>query len=313
MIIQNLKNKLKDKFTKKFIIIFLLFLLLIFFLLKNEFIYNVINYIQNYLNYYIDKYLNGIVADLAYNSQSLIYVENDVKNVASSLFLYVITFGQNLYFIIVIGIILIIFNKVSNEYYSEIYQNGIVNKITRINMKKYLNTNILINSIYYGLIFIIPKILYLLILSFFFPVGVSHTHFIDYASYLSQAFLYNAYALNPYIMIFLDLVLTFLFGIIIYYISLIIVSSIKNKLMSYFIFIVVIIMLSIITTLLPTFLFNKVAFIFYNSIFVYFSQTLKYEINVNNIYTPIYILFILTVLIGVIAKISLKNGIKRNL
>ena len=88
-----IKAKLKEKSSKYIIFSIFLIFILSFLSIKNEFFYNVINYFDYYLSYYISKYLNGNINNLIIDGKILIYIENDVQNIMSSLYLYVLSFG----------------------------------------------------------------------------------------------------------------------------------------------------------------------------------------------------------------------------
>ncbi len=305
-----LKNKIKSKFTILFILMIFLVLLLIFMSIKGEFFYNVIKYIPTYVKYYVNEYLGGSPKYLfSINNDIILYVESDVKNIFSSLYLYVATFSNIFYFVFVIIAILLIFNKICNNYSCEFYKSACISKITRIGKTKYINKFLLSDSFYYGFILLAPKVLYFVILSLFFPVGYSYTHYISEVSFLDSAYLYNAYSINPFLMVGLDFLMTFLFGIVIYFISLSIVALVKNKPLSYFVFVITNGLFSI----LPYVLFQHVPFIFYNSIYCFYSQILFFDSSVTNVFLPIYIIFILSIVMGIISKFLFKRAIKVNI
>lgn len=303
-----LKNKFKSKFTLIFIGIMFGSFLLIFLSIKNELFYKVINYIPTYVAYYVDKYLNGNINLLFLNNNILLYVENDVENILSALYIYVVTFSSYIYNFIIIALSILTFRKIYNNYNCEIYKKANVSKILRIGVKKYVNKSIISDSLYYGMLFALPKMIYLIVLLIFFPIGISHNHYIFDASFVSLPFLYSAYNLNAFIVILLDLIMAFFFGIIIYLISLIIASFIKNKPLSYFIFIIVLAILSIIPLL-----FNGVPFIFYHSIYTYFNYAFLSNYDTINLFIPIYIIIIFCFVLFIIAKIIYSNMVRNNL
>lgn len=304
---RELKHKLNNKFTLTVLCASLLTFLTIFFVIKSEFFYSSINYITNYLDYYIAKYLNGNASDLLVDGKILLYIESDLSNIFSSLYIYVVSFGSIIFKIYSFIIPFVIFYKINSFIHSEIYNKFSISKITRIGMKKYINNTIVVNGIYSGLLLLIPRLIYLLILFIFFPIGISSTHYIDYSSFITPSFLYVGYSFNPFVLILIDLIMAFIYGVILSYISTIIVSFIKNKSLSYIIYLFSLGILSI----LPM-LFKKAPFIFYNSLFNYIDQS-KITPTTANIFIPIIILLLLSLLCYILAKIIFKKGVEKNL
>lgn len=304
MILRNIINKLKNKKFKIIIIFSFLVYLLLYFLIKNEFFYNATQYTTTYLNYYIKTYLSNVANDLILDNGIIMYIESDVQNIFSSLFLYAVSFNNKIYTIFSIIMTLYIFYYISSIFYNDVFDNGAISKVFRIGEKKYLNETIITNSIYCGLLFLIPKILYFILLSVFFPNGVSYVHFLGDTSFLSEKFLYVAYNCSPMIMICFDFAITFLYGIIVSLISLIIVSLIKNKSLSYIAFIFFISFISILQIIL-----NLSPLIFYNSIYNYFNfyNTISLELNV---YEPLIISVILSFALYLITKYTLRYRIR---
>ena len=304
MILRNIINKLKNKKFKIIIIFSFLVYLLLYFLIKNEFFYNATQYTTTYLNYYIKTYLSNVANALILDNGIIMYIESDVQNIFSSLFLYAVSFNNKIYTIFSIIMTLYIFYYISSIFYNDVFDNGAISKVFRIGEKKYLNETIITNSIYCGLLFLIPKILYFILLSVFFPNGVSYVHFLGDTSFLSEKFLYVAYNCSPMIMICFDFAITFLYGIIVSLISLIIVSLIKNKSLSYIAFIFFISFISILQIIL-----NLSPLIFYNSIYNYFNfyNTISLELNV---YEPLIISVILSFALYLITKYTLRYRIR---
>ena len=267
MIIRDLKNKLNSRNFLIIILFSLILYFLIYLLIKNEFFYSGTQYIKNYVNYYITNYLSGNASDLLFNNELIMYVESDVMNIYSSLYLYAITFNNNISIIFNVFISLYIFHNIVLNYHSEIYNQNTILQIHRIGKKKYIKKTILSNCLYNGIICSLPKIIYFVILCIVFPIGESKIHFLGSTSFIDEKFLYVAYSCAPILIIFFDFLLSFLYGFLISYISLIITSFVKNKSLSYILFIFTIGMLSVIPTI-----FVHVPFILYNSIYNYFNM-----------------------------------------
>jgi len=109
MILRNIFNKLKKKKFKIIILFSLLIYLLLYFLIKNEFFYNATQYTTTYLDYYINTYLSNIADDLIFDNGIIMYIESDVQNIFSSLFLYVVTFNNKIFLIFSIIMTLYVF------------------------------------------------------------------------------------------------------------------------------------------------------------------------------------------------------------
>lgn len=304
---RELKHKLNSKFTLAVLCISLFTFLTIFIAIKNEFFYSSINYITDYLDYYITKYLNGNVSDLLIDGKILLYIENDLSNIFSSLYIYVVSFGSIIFKVYSFIIPFVIFYKINSSLHSEVYNKFSIPKITRVGLKKYANNTIIVNGIYSGLLLFIPRLLYLLILFLFFPIGISSTHYIAYSSFITQPFLYVGYGYNPYILILIDLIMTFIYGMILSYISTVIVSFIKNKPLSYVIYLFSLGVLSI----LPM-IFKEAPFVFYDSLFNYFDQT-RITTAKANVFVPLIILLPFSLICYIIAKIVFKRGIEKNI
>ena len=304
---KELKYKINNKFFKYLIIISLIFLILIFVSFKNEFFFTTINYMTNYIDYYITKYLNGNIKDLIVDNKVLIYIESDVANIFSSLYIYVVTFGSKLFKIYTLVMPLLIFHWISSSLHDELYNNFMIPKIVRIGISKYIKNTIFVNSVCSGLIYFIPRLIYLLILFIFFPVGVSNIHFITDSSFITQPFLYVAYNASPVILIIIDLIISFIYGMILSFISIIVTSLIKNKSLSYLIYIFVLGTLSIV----PLF-FSQTPFIFYNSLFNYFDQ-LSTMNKTFNVYCPLLIIIIFSLICFIMTLTIFIKKVEKNI
>lgn len=307
MKIKELKNILNSKFTIMIIVLSVSIFLLVYLSIKNEYFYNLANYVTTYLDYYIFKYLLGNANSLIVDNAPLIYVEGDLANLYSSLYIYVVTFGSILFKVFSYILPILIFYKISTRLYDEIYKKFSISKIVRIGTKKYIRNTIFVNGVYAGLILTIPRILYFILLSIFFPVGFSGTHFINSASFITQPYLYIGYSYNPYIMILVDLLITFIYGFVISLISIIVVSLIRKKTLSYLIFIFSLAFFSII----PIFL-KQAPLISYSSIYNYFEQAMYFTKNIN-IYNPIIIISSLCIALLIATRFIFSHKLKDSL
>lgn len=294
-------SKIKDYFKNKNNLIIIIFsfviFISIFLILKGELYYNNINYFKTYIEYYIDKYLGGNISYLFsdYDSSLLFYVENDLQNTLSAIYIYVLTFSNSLFWLLIIAIPILIFNKIHNEFYDELYNKFSINKIVRIGKRKYIFNTIFKRGVSIGLLLLIPRLLYFLLLYLFMPSGVSYTHVLTSIASLTNAFLFLNYSVNPYLLIAIDLLISFLYGFIITELSLFIISLIRNKPLSYLIFIFSICLLSIIFYVL-----GHPIIISFISVFTYYSMS-NYDIfNIKYILVDIGVITIFMCILNIL-------------
>lgn len=307
MIIRILKYKLKSKEFKTLCFFSLAIYLCLFLVIKNEFYYNAIQYNVSYLNYYINRYLNGNINDIIFNNSIYMYVESDVQNIFSSLYLYVASLNNNIFITFMILITIMVFHHSISNFHCDIFNKFSITKITRIGRRKYIKNEIISNFIYSGLLFFIPRLSYFMILSCFFPVGISSNHFLTSVSFISEKFFYLGYSCSPVIIIILDLIMTFMYGSTLSLISILISICVKNRGLSYMIYIFIMITLSFV----PWY-FYKAPFLFYSSIFQYFSFFYESAKELN-VYEPIVIIFVFNFILCIITKVILRKKVDDNI
>lgn len=305
MILRDIKNKIKNSKFRIIIITSLLLYIFLFLCIKNEFFYSASQYNHKYLDYYIQTYLAGHANDLIFENGVMMYIESGIKNIYSGLYLYVVTFSGNIYLLFSILISIYIFYYILSTFYCDVYKGNSLMQIFRIGEKKYIKKTIISNSLYCGLLILIPRIMYYLLLNIFFPNGISYVHFLGDTSFISEKFLYVGYNYSPVLMIFLDFIMSFFYGTIISLISLIIVSIIKNKSLSYIIFIFTISAFSIIPLIC-----HHVPLIFYSSLYTYSNMVNVSSIEIN-IYEPIIISIIMLIALLITTKFILKYRIRK--
>ena len=301
MLIRKIKTDLKSKNFIIIITIMFLILIISFLQFKNYFFYSTFKYFpDSYLYQYVEEYLEGNIHDLIVNNAFLIYLDPSLVNIQSALYLYAIVLGTHLCSFAYYILPFIIFSKIAKNLYSEIYNKYSISNIIRIGKRKYFNQTIIKNGIISGLIFVIPKLLFLLLLLIFFPTG-SSSYMLDIPLGLGEFFKYNQS--NPYLMLIADFVISFLYGFFISSLSIIIISLLNNKPLSYIVFIFSILLISIIPTL-----FGKVALIFYYSIYAcaFYSQNF-------NMSSTILTMLSLTVIITIISRVIYKRKVEDNI
>lgn len=304
MIYRKLKFKLKSKFALIFISLLLISFMIIFLSFKDELFYNGTQYMGNYFDYYVKNYLNGNYNNLYLYGFPKIYVEGNIKYAFSSIFIYGTTFMSSIYPYILIISLIFIFHKITRIYYDDIYNNASMSKIGRIGIKRYIQNNLLSDSIFFGLLMVIPKLIYLIILAIFLPNGLSLTHMITNMSIFNEMETLNIFNNNIFFLIGIDLLISFIFGMFIYYLSLLIVLIVKNKTLSYFTFIGAIIVLVECFTLLKI-----TPIIWYGSIFLCF----KYTINNFNIFMFPLIIGCISLVMYFICNVLYKNSVRNNI
>jgi len=302
MLFRQIKNEFKNKNNIIIVTFAFLLLLFVFLTIKNEIYYHSFNYIQNYISYYVREYLNGNSDRLFLNEVPLIYIEGNLKNIMSALYIYVATFGTTICQAIFYIFPIIIFHNITRKLYSEINNGFCISNLTRLDSKKYYSNIILKNGILSGFILIIPKLLYFLILILFFPAGQS-SHVITETTFLQPGFIYNAYNYSPYLMIGMDFIITFLYGFFISSFSIIIITFTKNKPLSYLLFAFVFSVLSLVQ-----YIFGQIPIIYYYSIYGYAASTTPF-----NILIPVVKIIGFTFVTSLFAKIIIGRKIRNYL
>ena len=302
-----LKFDLKNKKHYLIILVALLAFILYYLSIKDEIFFYGANYINNYIDYYITNYLNGDASQLLYNNGVLLYVESEIANIYSALYIYVICMGSTIFKIMSIVLPIIIFHIVFKYIHDCIYKKAAIPRITRIGYKKFIHTNLFKVSMEAGIVMTLPKILFLIILLVLFPTGTSTIHYINNAGFLTDSILYNAYSINPYTLVFLDLLLSFLYGILISFISIIIISKTEKKGLSYIKFIIFFAVSSIVLMAL-----NVPALLYFNSIYNYFSY---FSVNIMevNVFAPIIILTAFIIVSFIMAQFTFRKKVRYNL
>lgn len=238
---KSLKQNILDKKNILFTISSLLLYIFSYLSLKIKYFYEIINYIPTYINYYIKTYLNSDINLLISNNKIWFFVENDVQNIFSSIYLYFATQQNIFYTLIMIFTPILIFNFINSRFFDEFHSNFYKHITFRFGKCKYIISKITSYSITGGLLAIVPKLIYFLILSVFFTNGYSLTHYINNASFVQEQFLFFQNGFNPAQLLILDFVITFLYGVIISLLSMIITLISERKLLSYLIFFFIII------------------------------------------------------------------------
>jgi len=224
-----LKEKIYNKKTILFIVLSIGLFFTIFLTLKNHFYYQIINYIKTYIKYYSDTYQAGNLSFLVEGNLLHLFVENDVMNLFSASLIYAVTQYTFLFQIYLFALPFIICAFICSRLYSEIHRGFAAYKIMRLGKKKYIYKTILSNSIYGGIVAVIPKIVYFLFLSCFYYNDYSHVHNIlgnlPVVSFLPE--LFSIY--HPNILALCDLILTFFYGFLIVLITIIIILYCKKS------------------------------------------------------------------------------------
>ena len=298
-----LKNKIMNKKFLILIIVSIIALITAYLSIKNEFFYHAKEYITRYFDYYIGKYLGGNANNLIIDNSVFLYIENDLINIYSCFYVYCITHSNIIYIIFMIIMPLLIFYLINSSLFDEIHNKFCVSIINRIGIKKYTNLTILYNGFVSGTLVIMPKIIFFIILLIFFPHGLSTMHFVNELSTFSQAYLYVGYPLHPVVLIILDIIFGFIYGVIVSFVSNIIIAKFDNRSLSYIVFIITFSLMSLLFIIL-----NQTPFILFYSLFSYFDYkdilpTLSY------VFEAFIFSFLIFIILLIINKIYLKKKI----
>lgn len=230
-------NYLKQLFLEKKTIIYLLIITLMFFLMyymmRTNYFYEIINYVDDYIRYYTDNYLNGNIGNLIESDVLSIFVENDVMNIISAPFVYCVLHQSLIFNILLVIIPLIIFYLIQSNLYDEVHNGFMINKILRIGYVTYEKTILISNIIYGGLLMVLPKVIFYIFLSFFLSNGFSNVHFINNLNFIDNLSLSLLINNNQLELVCFDLFITFLYGILVSLISIIVIFLSKKSINSY--------------------------------------------------------------------------------
>ncbi len=247
--IQELKRKI---INKKFIIIILICLIIIvmsFLIKKSHYFFELTNYITRYLDYYTNNYLNS-AKDLIFNEKIWIFVEYDVINIYSATFIYFMTQDTFLFALLSFVVPVLIFFLVSSYIFDELYSKFYKNVINKIGIKRYVLSRLTTSAFIGGLFAVGPKLLYLLLLKLFFINSYSNTHYIYNNALVPHKYAIFQNNFTPNILLISDLLVTFLYGVIVALVAVIIISLYERKVLSYLIFIFVLLGQAILASIL---------------------------------------------------------------
>ncbi len=163
-----LKEKIWNKKTILFIILSIFLFFIIFLTLKDHFYYQIINYIKTYIKYYSDTYQSGNLYFLVEGNLLHFFIENDVMNLFSASLIYAVTQYTFLFQIYLFALPFIICTFICSHLYHEIHHGFAAYKIMRLGKRKYVYKTILSNSIYGGIIAVVPKVVFFVFLYFFY-------------------------------------------------------------------------------------------------------------------------------------------------
>lgn len=238
-----LKELKRIFYSKKsiFSIISITFLyFIVYSLMKNNYYYEVINYIPKYLNYYIENYLEGNISSLIYNGQLWFFVENSVSGIFSSIFIYFASFQSVIFDILIFVTPILLFYLIFDNLYYEIHTGFFKNIIIKIGKKKYLINKFLSLITFGGLFMVLPKLIYYLFLNLAF-INKTTNHYINNSNFIMEKYLFIKQNYSPNDLLLSDLGLSFIYGIIITIIAIIVIILCNKSIYCYVSFILVII------------------------------------------------------------------------
>lgn len=243
-------KELKKIFCSKKSIIIMIGICLLYFMMfifiKNKFYYEIINYIPKYLDYYTQQYVNGNVSSLIYDNNIWFFVENDVIGIFSSIYIYFASQQTIIFSILLFISPILLFYLIFDNLYYEIHNGYFKNIMVHKGKKKYFVDKFLSLLTFSGVFMLLPKLIYYLSLNMFFSPNVT-AHYIDNGNFITEKFLYIKEYFSPQLLLCFDLGLSFLYGIIIAIISIIIIMLCNKKIYCYMCFILIIIIQAVVS------------------------------------------------------------------
>ncbi len=226
-------GKILDK--KVLISIFIIFVLLFvsYFLLKDDYFYALIRTMTEYPDYYIEKYLGSDASKLLLNGMLVLPIEPALFHIFSSLHVYNITQSGIIFELLMFALPFLIFHLVSELLHDEIFQGFYRSVLFRIGKVKYMVSNILGIGLMGGLVAVLPKLLYFLALQFLFPNSYNLETIQPILYGVEEFFQLGYHSIQPDMLIYFDLAMSFLYGIFIAYVSLAILTISRNRLTGY--------------------------------------------------------------------------------
>lgn len=267
MLLNSLKQLFSDRKTKIYIMVITVIFFLIYYMLRTRYFYEIINYFDDYIRYYTENYLDGNIGNLIESNMLSLFIENDVMNIISAPFIYCVSHQSFIFNILLVIMPLIIFYLIHSKLYDEVHNGFIINKISRIGYSTYEKTILISNIIYGGLLAVLPKIIFYIFLSFFLGNGFSNVHFINNLNFIDNLSLSLLISNNQLLLVFVDLLMTFLYGLLISLISIIVIFLSKKNINSYASFILAFCG----STLIIAFITNIVAIFPIQPLFSYYS------------------------------------------
>lgn len=203
-----------------------------FLIIKDKYYYELVNYISEYLDYYSNTYLTDI-SDLISDNKIWLFVEYDVVNIYSSIFIYFVSQNNFIYTIISLIVPIFIFYFINSYIFTELQSNFFKIIIKKTSFNSYQYTRIICSMLIGGLISLLPKLFYLLILQIFFVNGYSTTHYLNNAAFIPTKYLFIQPGFTPSTLLCAELITSFIYGMIISLISIIVISISNRKVISY--------------------------------------------------------------------------------
>lgn len=304
------KSRFVDKKVVFFLIISILLFIISFLILKSNLLYDSANYIDSYISYYTNEYLGGDFSKLIVNNSFMIFIENEVMKLVSAPYIYCLISQQNIYMIYVLILPLLLFYLIFEKLYDEIHNGMVRIKVLKIGLKKYIFSTLVYNCLFAGIISVIPKIIYYTFLCMFYSGNYSQSHvltnIIDYD--LLNVFLNY----NPIHLVIMDFIGSFMLGVFVALLTMMVVLICQKKVNTYFGFIFSLLTITIIATIVNNYSKKLIIapLLLWSSVFKVLMTS--FGLNVSLLYLLLSTL-IITLLLGIIAYIIFRKRIVKYL
>jgi len=242
---------IKRYFNKHFLLILgiiLFFFLLGFYLLKEQYYYEVVDRFYNYPLEFVRDYYQDDISKLIMGKYFMVYKAPYLIDIFSSIYLYFITFStiafKILLFLLPVFIFFLVHRIFGCDFYDQFYQAAIY----RIGRVKYMIGHFLGAGLLGGLLCILPKMIYYFVLRYFFVGGYSLQFYIDKSNWIPEPYLFSAFEMSPDAMLFIDLGISFLYGVVLAFLSIAIILIVRGKYVSYIAYILVVLVECVFTS-----------------------------------------------------------------
>jgi len=230
MIKKNIRVYFKDKISIIILAVIVILYLWSYLIIKDQFFNGIISYQNTFFNNYIQSYYEGDISLFLEGYNDSLYLPNELKYLASYHFIYKqMHFTMPFYILLMISP-LIIFYIISRVFGDELNFGTKYMYFSRISRFKYFISKSTIAFIIVLINIVLPRILILICLKFFFVNGYSDVYNLDNTFYsLSNIPFSRLDNLSSISTIILDIFTLVLYSLFYSILSLFFISKIKSK------------------------------------------------------------------------------------